>query len=52
MYFCFYMEALVSLYSLLMSTLSTSTFKAIKSLLAAKLDVSVPVACSNYFFVS
>ena len=32
-----------------MSSLSTSAFKAIKSLLAAKSDVSIPVACSNSF---
>ena len=32
-----------------MSYLSTSAFKAIKSILAAKADVSMPVACSNSF---
>ena len=38
-----------TLVSLLMSSLSTSAFKARKSLLAAKSDVSKPVACSNSF---
>ena len=32
-----------------MSSLSTSAFKGIKSFLAAKSDVSMPVACSNFF---
>ena len=32
-----------------MSNLQTSAFKAVKSLLAAKPDVSTPVACSNSF---
>ena len=31
-----------------MSSCSTSAFKAAKSLLVAKVDVSIPVACSNY----
>ena len=35
-----------------MSTLSTSVFKAIKSILAAKSDVSTPVAWYNYFSVA
>ena len=35
-----------------MSSLSTSTFKAIKSFLAAKSDVSTPVAWSNYFLIA
>ena len=38
-----------TLANLLMSNLSTSTVKAIKSFLAAKSDVSTPVACSNSF---
>ena len=33
-----------------MSSLPTSVFKAIKSFLAAKLDVSVSVSCSISFF--
>ena len=37
------------LVSLLMIILSTSAFKAIKSVLEAKSDVSMPVACSNSF---
>ena len=32
-----------------MSSLSTSAFKATKSFLAAKSDVSMPIACSNSF---
>ena len=40
-----------TLTNLLMSSLSTSAFKAIKSFLAAKLDVSTPVACSNFFLM-
>ena len=35
-----------------MSNLLTSAFKAIKSLLVARLDVSTPVTCSNYFLVA
>ena len=35
-----------------MSSLSISTFKAIKSFLEAKSDVSTPVACSNSFLVA
>ena len=35
--------------SLLMSNLSTTAFKAIKSFLAAKSDVSMPVVCFNSF---
>ena len=35
-----------------MSSLSTSTFKGIKSLLAAKLDVSMSAACSDYFLIA
>ena len=38
-----------TLTDLLMSSLSTSAFEAIKSILAAKLDVSTLVACSNSF---
>ena len=38
-----------TLTSLLMCSLSTSAFKAMKSFLAAKLDVSMPVASSNSF---
>ena len=34
---------------LVMSSLSTSPFKAIKSFLEAKSDVSMRVACSNFF---
>ena len=32
-----------------MANLSTSAFKAIKPFLADKSDVSMPVACSNFF---
>ena len=32
-----------------MSNLQTSAFKAVKPFLAAKPDVSTPVACSNSF---
>ena len=35
-----------------MSNLSTSAFKVIKSFVADNSDVSMPVACSNYFFSS
>ena len=35
--------------NLLIFSLSTSAFKATKSFLAAKSDVSTPVACSNSF---
>ena len=35
-----------------MCNLSTSAFKVMKSFLAAKLDVSTPVACGNYFLVA
>ena len=38
-----------TLVSLLMSNLSTSAFKAVKSFLAAKSYVSTSVACSNSF---
>ena len=38
--------------SLAMSNLSTSAFKAVKSFLAAKSDVSTPVAWSNSFLVA
>ena len=38
-----------TLVSLLMPVLSMSAFKAIKSFLAAKSDVSMLVACSNSF---
>ena len=31
-----------------MSSYSTSAFKAAKPILVAKVDVSIPVACSNY----
>ena len=41
-----------ALASLLMSGLSTSPFKALKSFLAAKSDVSMPAACSIYFSVA
>ena len=40
------------LISLSMSSLSTSAFKAIKYFLAAKSNVSMPAACSNYFLVA
>ena len=40
-----------TLTSLSISNLSTSAFKAKKSFLAAKSDVSMPVACSNSFVV-
>ena len=39
-----------TLVSLLMSSLSASDFKAIKSFLVAKSDVSMPVAWSNSFW--
>ena len=35
-----------------MSSLSTSASKAVKGFLAAKSDVSAPVACSNSFKVA
>ena len=35
-----------------MSSLSTAAFKTMKSLLAAKLDTSTPVASSNSFLVA
>ena len=35
-----------------MSSLSTSAFKAMKSILGAKSDASTPVAWSNSFLVS
>ena len=38
-----------ALTNLLMSSLSTSTFKAVKSFLAAKSDAPAPIACSNFF---
>ena len=38
-----------TLTNLLMSRLSISAFKATKSFLAAKKDVSILVACSNFF---
>ena len=38
-----------TLVNLLMCSLSTSAFKAIESFLAAKSDISIPVACSNSF---
>ena len=41
-----------TLVSLLKPTLSTSTFKAIKSFLAAKSDVSMPFACSKFYLVA
>ena len=41
-----------TLTNLLMSNLSTSAFKAIKSFLAAKSHVSMPVACFNSFLVA
>ena len=43
------LEQVGILTNLLNSNLSISAFKAIKSLLAAKLDASTPVASSNYF---
>ena len=36
----------------LISSSSTSDFKAIKSFLAAKSELSTPVACSNSFLVA
>ena len=36
----------------LISSSSTSAFRAIKSFLAAKSNISTPVACSNYFLVT
>ena len=42
-------KLVVILTSSFMSSLSTSTFKAIKSLLAAYRDASIPVGCSNSF---
>ena len=35
-----------------MSCLSASVFKALKFVLAAKSDVSIPEACSNSFLVA
>ena len=35
-----------------MSSLWTTAFKAIKSIFAAKLDVSTPVVLFNFFFVA
>ena len=46
-YKCFKLVA--TTVSLLMSSLSASAFKAIKPFLAAKADVSMPVACCNSF---
>ena len=45
-------ELVGTLTNLLMSSLSTSAFNAIKSFLAAKSDVSIPVAWSNSFLVA
>ena len=41
-----------TLTNLLMPSFSTSAFKATKYILAAILDVSTPVACSNSFLVA
>ena len=41
-----------TLVSLLMSSLSTSAFNSITYLLAATSDLSMPVTCSNSFFVA
>ena len=43
---------LSKLVNLLISSLWTPAFKAIKSFLASKSDVSMPVAYSNYFLVA
>ena len=49
-YFVFKLFKLVETFtSLLISSLSTSTFKAIKYFLAAKSEISTPVAWSNSF---
>ena len=47
--FAFYGDSKLvgTLTNLLISSLSTSAFKAIKSFLATKSDVSTPVACFN-----
>ena len=41
-------KPVAKLTNLLMSICSTSAFKAGKSVLVAKVDVYIPVACSNY----
>ena len=41
-----------TLTNLLMSSLWTTAFKAIKSIFAAKLDVSTPIVLFNFFFVA
>ena len=41
-----------TLVSLLMSSLLTSAFNSIKYILAATSDLSMPVTCSNSFFVA
>ena len=41
-----------TLVSLLMSNMSSSAFKTIKSFLTAKSDVSTPVSWSNFFLVA
>ena len=41
-------KPVAKLTNLLMSSYSTSAFKAAKPLLVDKVDVSIPVACSNY----
>ena len=43
---------LSELVNLIISSLWTPAFKAIKSFLASKSDVSMPVAYSNYFLVA
>ena len=40
------------LVSLLMSSLPTSAFKAIKHFLEAKSDLTMPLVCSNYFSIA
>ena len=45
-------KLVVTLTNLLMSSLSNSAFKAIKSFLATKLDVATPTVCFNSFFVA
>ena len=45
-----FFEPVGTLSNLLMSSLSTSTFKPMKSILADKLDASLPVASFNFLY--
>ena len=47
-----FIKSVRTLAGFLMSSLSTSAFKAIKSLLTAKLDVSTPVTSFNCYLVA